>query len=407
MRRHQKRHQTAVAAVTTAVPLTFLTLLQLGLDITLLAVYMPDILDRYSWPLQMTYGAWYEFRLYLALIVSTCAVFASCLTVAAWTARAFAHVDERERRWWAAFGCATERVPWALDIFQTLECVTLLVMLTYPHDLILGASLTKAAAALCILCRSLFPTPKRAMRAAVDANTASGRDAAWRHTKTMTTISTLVTLLFAALFLMQHMEIFATGTRLYTSDQLRLMNDDRHPMHNQTFMHKWSTQSKQSMQNNDLPLDVRVVLIVLDGMRYDHVQSNAEMHRLVLSGKRSGDMRIARMRAALPTMSAPNWATLLTGASPEVTGMHGNIFDGETEFDHLFARMARADTDRAEYTRGLTGCEWLGEGGNPPSPRSLMSASLLQVQRPRQVLLSTASGGRCRCRHVHVRRDQG
>ena len=77
----------------------------------------------------------------------------------------------------------------------------------------------------------------------------------------------------------------------------------------------------------------RVVLVVLDGVGYEQAMRNPEMGTLLRD-----KFHAQPMEAALPTMSAPNWLTILTGALPELTGFHGNIFSGETEFDSIFAR---------------------------------------------------------------------
>src|SRR5205814_8729406 len=61
--------------------------------------------------------------------------------------------------------------------------------------------------------------------------------------------------------------------------------------------------------------------------------------------------------------------TILTGALPELTGFHGNIFSGETEFGSLYARQSRLDSKRAEFMRGMTGCPWWSDMVQSHFPR--------------------------------------
>ena len=44
------------------------------------------------------------------------------------------------------------------------------------------------------------------------------------------------------------------------------------------------------------------------------------------------DLMVRKMQAQLPTMSVPNWITLLTGAPPEWTGVLGNLLVPETQY---------------------------------------------------------------------------
>jgi predicted AlkP superfamily pyrophosphatase or phosphodiesterase len=44
------------------------------------------------------------------------------------------------------------------------------------------------------------------------------------------------------------------------------------------------------------------------------------------------DLIVRKMQAQLPTMSVPNWITLLTGAPPEWSGVLGNLLVPETKY---------------------------------------------------------------------------
>ena len=73
----------------------------------------------------------------------------------------------------------------------------------------------------------------------------------------------------------------------------------------------------------------RVQLVVLDGMRFDMLTKVPELAALLDEFK--ADMIVRRMQAQLPTMSVPNWITLLTGAPPEWSGVLGNLLVPETK----------------------------------------------------------------------------
>ena len=68
------------------------------------------------------------------------------------------------------------------------------------------------------------------------------------------------------------------------------------------------------------------------------------------------DLIVRKMRAQLPTMSVPNWITLLTGAPPEWTGVLGNLLVPETQYDSIMAAAARAGLGRS-----ITGSPWFAE----------------------------------------------
>ena len=75
----------------------------------------------------------------------------------------------------------------------------------------------------------------------------------------------------------------------------------------------------------------KVVIVVWDGMRYDHFNGpRAHPDVTALLEEFSDDLTHMPMTCSLPSMSVPNWLTLLTGAPPEVTGAMGNIKIPET-----------------------------------------------------------------------------
>eukprot|EP00698_Gefionella_okellyi_P025386 TRINITY_DN9268_c0_g1_i1.p1 TRINITY_DN9268_c0_g1~~TRINITY_DN9268_c0_g1_i1.p1 ORF type:complete len:594 (-),score=147.85 TRINITY_DN9268_c0_g1_i1:88-1869(-) len=100
--------------------------------------------------------------------------------------------------------------------------------------------------------------------------------------------------------------------------------------------------------------DTKVLLVILDGLRYDYLYRNPDMAALLSSTAFAEDSRVYHMQAQLPSMSVPNWLTLLTGAPPELTGTMGNLLTPETEFDSIF-RQARI----YDVNRGMTASPWM------------------------------------------------
>lgn len=85
----------------------------------------------------------------------------------------------------------------------------------------------------------------------------------------------------------------------------------------------------------------KVLVVVIDGLRYDFVEGedgadgrNPAFTSLI--NDFSADMTYRSMQASLPSMSVPNWVTILTGAPPELHGVIGNLFVPETKFDNIY-----------------------------------------------------------------------
>jgi hypothetical protein len=74
----------------------------------------------------------------------------------------------------------------------------------------------------------------------------------------------------------------------------------------------------------------RVQLVVLDGLRFDMLSKVPDMAAVLSDFK--ADLIVRKMQAQLPTMSVPNWITLLTGAPPEWSGVLGNLLVPETKY---------------------------------------------------------------------------
>lgn len=129
---------------------------------------------------------------------------------------------------------------------------------------------------------------------------------------------------------------------------------------------------------NYTPPNQKVLVVVLDGMRYDYLNINTEMKQFFTSPGIAPHAKILKMQAQLPSMSVPNWVTILTGAPPEATGVLGNLLVPETKFDSMFREAAVFNLQR-----GLTGSPWFSAiidstlpflGGDGTIPTSLGAA---------------------------------
>jgi len=100
----------------------------------------------------------------------------------------------------------------------------------------------------------------------------------------------------------------------------------------------------------------RVVIVVIDGLRWDFATDEAQSPVLPAFFNSSDDGVLLAMRASLPSMSVPNWLTLMTGTRPEFHGLLGNLLAPETLFDSIFHVAARY-----AVTRGMTGSPWFSQ----------------------------------------------
>lgn len=84
----------------------------------------------------------------------------------------------------------------------------------------------------------------------------------------------------------------------------------------------------------------RTVLVIVDGLRLD---ASRQMGTLSALREYGADMEL---EAPQPTLSYPNWTTLLAGASPEISGVVTNWHEGPAPVETLFdtARSAGVKT---------------------------------------------------------------
>ena len=85
----------------------------------------------------------------------------------------------------------------------------------------------------------------------------------------------------------------------------------------------------------------RVVLVVVDGLRVDRAEQLPVLNRLRAQGASVVSW------TGEPSLSDPGWTAIVSGASPEVSGVTTNWYDGTVAVDTLFAAAKRADLTTA------------------------------------------------------------
>jgi hypothetical protein len=108
----------------------------------------------------------------------------------------------------------------------------------------------------------------------------------------------------------------------------------------------------QSLNVND-NIRTRVVYFILDGLRFDATQTNPSLNALLTSPWFARDSLILKMSAQVPTMSVPNWQTLITGARPSLHGRTGNDILTPYTFDSIFSSSMSVGMQN-----GLSGDGW-------------------------------------------------
>ena len=371
------------------------------LDVIELCRVLPDILHSCRWPAEEVMGG-AEDALFAEIVLSAVLQTLNLVVVLLWFFRdTYPSAPAGTFDVWESLGLHRRRVPVAVDVLQGLSIVVQLLLVGFLQPTVIVLALLKMALNGLVLCRSIL-VPSALCYESHRVTTLPGeRDGSkgpaprplgpgtfYEHTRVLVLASTIMTLAFLALFLMPLVETFGAGPKLYRSTQLRLLNDDRAPYNQGLAFHAQSLNLSRALQAGRLPMR-RVVLVVLDGLGVDELMASAAWQRLLQ--RRAPAFWVRSAEALLPTMSAPNWLTLLSGARPEVTGLHGNSFVGETEFDTVFSRMSRLDTLHSEFARGLAACPWWGELVRSSLPRVrgngvVQATSMMDVVRKFQPL---------------------
>ena len=108
----------------------------------------------------------------------------------------------------------------------------------------------------------------------------------------------------------------------------------------------------QSLNVND-SVRTRVVYFILDGLRFDATLTNPSLKALTTLPWFARDSLILNMSAQLPTISIPNWQTLVTGARPSLHGRTANHILTPFTFDSIFASSMSVG-----MRNGITGDAW-------------------------------------------------
>jgi hypothetical protein len=127
--------------------------------------------------------------------------------------------------------------------------------------------------------------------------------------------------------------------------------------------------------NNTRPF--KVILVLLDGMRKDYMSSNSEFKTFLDDVRIKRDGLVFPMKSNLPSMSVPNWASIITGAPPMMTGILGNLAAAASLFDNIFVVA-----NSLERKTGITGTDWfqsLIQGFILPNSSSSLSSVMSGV----------------------------
>eukprot|EP01114_Cavostelium_apophysatum_P021771 TRINITY_DN7681_c0_g1_i1.p1 TRINITY_DN7681_c0_g1~~TRINITY_DN7681_c0_g1_i1.p1 ORF type:complete len:699 (-),score=91.17 TRINITY_DN7681_c0_g1_i1:281-2377(-) len=96
-----------------------------------------------------------------------------------------------------------------------------------------------------------------------------------------------------------------------------------------------------------------VVVVVIDGLRFDYVERHPEFRGFLTQPSFKQDSKYVKLRCQLPTISLPNWNTLVTSVPPEIHGITANRAR-PNKIDNIFARA-----EAYSVTRGLaSNDEW-------------------------------------------------
>lgn len=355
------------------------------LEIVLLVYMLPELLHPCTWPWEDVYGS-YDHQLVILMSTDAAFQFLAILVIVLWFARYAAYeakktrvqiqrTSERERldtiaKLWDAFGVTTKRLPVAVYICQVICIFLQFWMLKWLDPFVVGMVLAKLGISLLIVtaewasptalcCPSHWPEqtcrrPRRFQR---------------HHQREAALVCALGVGILILLYALQYGSTFGSSDELFTRDQLFKMAADKHPFNADLHFRSKSDALAKQLQNDSLPFERQVLLVVLDGLGKNIVDSLAvrpfvdKLAKLGIQEDPNG------LKAYLPSMSVPNWATLLSGVPPAWTGLRGNLFPGELQVDTLFSRARRLDRvvsapphgnrrGSNEWMTGMTGCPW-------------------------------------------------
>lgn len=185
------------------------------------------------------------------------------------------------------------------------------------------------------------------LREAFRGRITRGRDA-------VVAVALLIAAMLTGAVFNEYRVLFTNVDPMYSDADLRALND-------RAWVDSYYGAGQAEMGHNQT-----VMMVILDGTRADRITKNQAFHDFVFHPDVLVDSWHSRVSAALPSMSVPNWLTLLLGATPERHGTMGNLLVPETSFDSLFREVKlhpppQADPQELYYWAGLTASPWMGE----------------------------------------------
>ncbi|KAJ5070952.1 ectonucleotide pyrophosphatase/phosphodiesterase family member 5 [Anaeramoeba ignava] len=136
-------------------------------------------------------------------------------------------------------------------------------------------------------------------------------------------------------------KIVSTESPMFSQNNVDSIHNDANPE---------STIGKTRLHSEN-----KVVVVIFDGVRWDYMQTNKELMALLQNNSFVQDSKMFRMETSLPSMSVPNWLTIITGSQPELTGVLGNLMIPETHFDSMFNEAKNYNLSRV-----ITASPWFG-----------------------------------------------
>ncbi|ORY20153.1 hypothetical protein LY90DRAFT_676914 [Neocallimastix californiae] len=83
----------------------------------------------------------------------------------------------------------------------------------------------------------------------------------------------------------------------------------------------------------------KVEIVLLDGLRYDKFLEHPTFKEIITNRNIMKDAKYYNITCSLPSMSLPNWLSIMTGSPPEIHGLLNNILAPETTYDTIFGRV--------------------------------------------------------------------
>ena len=161
----------------------------------------------------------------------------------------------------------------------------------------------------------------------------------------------LITILLVPVLCFETYRLMSDENPFFNEDQLSAINRD---MRGLNFSFAENSVIEEGVGIRIVATNTRVVMVLLDGFRYDSLSRNEEFKSLMTEIEY--DSVAIPMITQIPTMSVPNWMTLITGAPPMITGVLGNLDSGSTAFENIFSYCSDWG-----LVSGVTGSDWFSQ----------------------------------------------